>query len=58
MDGLAVGVGEHPSGIVDADGVVLGGLEGPPAARTARVVGSRSMERRALSVLPRVSWSS
>ena len=32
VDLSAVGVGEHPSGIIDADGVVFGGLEGPPAA--------------------------
>ena len=32
VDRSAFGVGEHPAGIVDADRVVFGSLEGPPAA--------------------------
>ena len=33
VDGSAFGVGEDPAGIVNANGVVLGGLQCPPAAR-------------------------
>jgi hypothetical protein len=52
MDRLAVIVGEHPALGFDACSLLFGSLPFLPCLSTLMVVGSRSMARLALGVLP------